>query len=194
MRAEQFLKQLSKALADLPPLERARTLQYYREALADRMEDGCTEEEAVAGMEPVETIAHDLLQDAAARGALKPRRSGVVVALLVLGSPLWLVFAAAAVVVIVAMYAVVWAVIAALAAAVVALVLSAAVGVAALVANVSAFPLTGLFLLGCGLTCGGVGVLLAVPVWALIRSLARGTAAAARKLWHRVMVRKGEAL
>ena len=194
MNAEQFLKRLNKALADLPPLERARTVSYYREAIADRMEDGCTEEEAVAGMEPVETIAADLLADAAARGVLKPRRSGMTTALVVLGSPLWLVFVIVAAALVLTLYAVAWAVIVSLAAAVVALQLSAVVGVWALVSLLGTYPATGLFLLGCGLACAGAGVLLAVPVWKLICGLARGTSAAARGLWRRAVRRKEETL
>ncbi len=192
MRIEQFLKRLHKALAPLPAAERARTVQYYREMLEDRLEEGGTEEEAVAGMEPIETIAADILADAAARGVLKPKSSALNTTLIVLGSPLWLVFAAVAVVIVLALYVVAWSVIVALAAAVAALLLALPVGIWALAANLGAFPDTALFQLGCGLLLSGVGVLLLLPVGQLICGLARGTARAASALWRRATRQGGE--
>ena len=60
MRKDEFLKRLNKALGSLDAKERARTVQYYREILEDRMEDGTPEEDAVAALGPVEQIAADI--------------------------------------------------------------------------------------------------------------------------------------
>ena len=47
MKKQDFTKWLRYKLYDLPTEELERILQYYSDAIADRMEDGMTEEEAV---------------------------------------------------------------------------------------------------------------------------------------------------
>ena len=86
MNKDEFLKQLMQALHALDVTERARTVQYYREILEDRIEDGLTEEAAVAEMESIDDIVAGILSDAASRGKLKQHRSAWNVTLLILGS------------------------------------------------------------------------------------------------------------
>ena len=193
MRQKEFLKQLNQALHGLDPLERARMVQYYREILEDRMEEGCSEEDAVAEMEPVEKIAARLLSDSTVRQAARPRRAGWGAVLIVLGSPLWLAFVLAAAAVVLAMYVVVWSFIAALFAVIVALGCGLIAGVAAMILYWAQFPMTGLFLLGAGLVCAGVGTALFFPVVALAKCLVRGTARGAKAVWRGLFRRRGEA-
>ena len=56
MKKQNFEKWLRYKLYDLPAGELARILQYYQDAIADRMEDGMTEEEAVSAMGTQEEI------------------------------------------------------------------------------------------------------------------------------------------
>jgi uncharacterized membrane protein len=191
MSKDEFLKRLNKALGSLDAKERARTVQYYREILEDRMEDGIPEEEAVANMGPVEQVAADVLAEQGVSG--KEKRSGWSVALIALGSPLWLVLLLAVGAVLLSMYAVVWAVIITLFSCVAALGAGALAGVFALCLFWTAYPMTGLFLLGVGLVCAGLGIFLFFPVLALTKRLVRGTVLAGKNLWHKVTVRKGEA-
>ena len=55
MTRAQFLNDLYHYLRPLGQEQAEQHLTYYAEMLADRMEEGMTEDEAVAGMEDVET-------------------------------------------------------------------------------------------------------------------------------------------
>ena len=56
MKKQDFEKLLRYTLYDIPTEELERILQYYSDAIADRMEDGMTEEEAVAALGTREEI------------------------------------------------------------------------------------------------------------------------------------------
>lgn len=57
----EFLTELDRRLEVLPREEADRHLAYYAEILADRTEDGMTDEEAVASLESLDTIASRIL-------------------------------------------------------------------------------------------------------------------------------------
>ena len=63
MTRREFLNNLYSRLGNLSREQAEQHLMYYAEMLADRMEEGMSEEEAVASMEPVDTIARRILQD-----------------------------------------------------------------------------------------------------------------------------------
>ena len=63
MTRAQFLNDLYHHLYGLSKEQAEQHLTYYAEMLADRMEEGMTEEEAVAGMEDVETIARRIMEE-----------------------------------------------------------------------------------------------------------------------------------
>ena len=100
-----FLSKLEKRLKGLPEEDMQKTLEYYREMIDDRVEDGLSEEEAIADIGPIEEIAEPLLPNCAKR-----KMKAWEITLLVLGFPVWfpLLVAAAAVVIsiVAAIYAV----------------------------------------------------------------------------------------
>lgn len=63
MTRAQFLNDLYHHLYGMTREQAEQHLTYYAEMLADRMEEGMTEEEAVAGMEDVETIARRIMEE-----------------------------------------------------------------------------------------------------------------------------------
>ncbi len=63
MTRVQFLNDLYHHLYGMTQEQAEQHLTYYAEMLADRMEEGMTEEEAVASMEDVETIARRILEE-----------------------------------------------------------------------------------------------------------------------------------
>ena len=63
MSKKEFLKKLSKALKKLVPSERSRYIGYYDEVISDMVDNGVSEEEAVAKQGGVEKIAEDILRD-----------------------------------------------------------------------------------------------------------------------------------
>lgn len=94
MNKQQFLGSVRLRLAGLPQADVERYLDYIREMIDDRMEDGLSEEEAVAAMGSPEYVASQLLMDAPParqEPAKKPRRDleAWQVVLIVLGAPIW---------------------------------------------------------------------------------------------------------
>ena len=163
MDKERFLASVAQLLGALPPEDIARSLDYYREMIDDRMEDGMTEYEAVAAMGTAEEAAAQILAGAFAVPApvaerpVKPSHRGMswwVVLLLILGSPVWLPLGLAAVIVVISLVF-----------ALVVTVLSVTVGgVGAIVSGVISVFTTGLvramFLVGGGLVCVGLAMVL----------------------------------
>lgn len=61
MTKQLFLNELAAALHGLPREERYRTLGYYDELIDDRMEDGQSEEDAVASLGEPQQVAREIL-------------------------------------------------------------------------------------------------------------------------------------
>ena len=96
MNQETFLQALRLQLAALPAAERERCIEDYRGMILDRMEDGATEEEAVAELGTPAEIAGQILSEipitTLVRERVRPKRKIAAweIVLLVLGAPLWL--------------------------------------------------------------------------------------------------------
>ena len=76
MNKEQFLSELSRRLDGLNGNDLYRTLEYYAEMIDDRMEEGMSEEAAVAALGDAEAIAREIMQDAPARESAKREERG----------------------------------------------------------------------------------------------------------------------
>ena len=101
MTKHEYLAVLAKGLCDLPAGERDRFLDYYREMIEDRIEEGLAEDAAVAAIGEPDAVLRKIRREAAPqpeKPAAKRRewRTWEIV-LLVLGSPLWLSLLLAAV-------------------------------------------------------------------------------------------------
>ena len=96
MGKAEFMETLRKRLAGLPQAEIEERLAFYNEMIDDRIEDGLTEEEAVAEVGPVEDVVNQIMSEipltALVREKVRPKRTLRVweIILLVLGSPIWL--------------------------------------------------------------------------------------------------------
>lgn len=187
MTKAEFLRRLSQALSSMKPMERARTVQYYREIIEDRMEEGCSEEEAVSGLDP-EEIAADLLEKGVT--VQRPRRSAFGTVMLILGSPLWFPLLLAAAIVMLALYIVVWALVVSMFAVVLGLGVCLPAGVLGLVLGLFTNPAGGFFLLGAGLVCGALAIVLFLPCLAAAKWLVRGSGQILGRFWNRVFHRE----
>lgn len=111
----EFLDHLRKALAGLPLEDIETSVEYYKESIEDRMEDGLSEEEAVAAMGDTETIARDILAEIPlprlVKQKMKRKRSPWQMILVILGFPLWFPLLAAFGAVVLAVYITLWAVV-----------------------------------------------------------------------------------
>lgn len=148
MDKNTFLTELQKRLKGLPEEDLQRTLEYYREMIEDRMEEGLSEEEAVAEIGPVEEIAEPLLPQTVRR-----KMKAWEIVLLILGFPVWFPLLIAAAAVIISLVATIYAVDVSLAA-------GGVGGVLCTLAYLAQRNWAGAaFILGCGLVCGGLAIL-----------------------------------
>lgn len=112
MTRDEFLGRLGELLACLPAEQVEETKAFYAEAIADRMEDGMSEEEAVAAMGTPGEVAEATLDDlpAVPRAIAKTlRRSTVLLwVLTIVGSPVWVPLLAAFAAVAVTVYICIW--------------------------------------------------------------------------------------
>ena len=161
-----FLDALYHLLKSLPKVERQQHIDYYAEMIDDRIEDGLSEEAAVAAMGSAADIAAQILDEATPKPAKKFPIWAIV--LIVLGSPLWLslLLAAAAVVLavifaIAAVYIALWSVLAAFYAIDLTLLLGFISGIAGGVFYlIQSVPVPAVVFFGAGLVCAGCTVLL----------------------------------
>lgn len=121
----EFLTALRAHLWRLPPEDVQKSLDYYSEMIDDRMEDGLSQEEAVADIGDPEAIAKEILEESQAASPeaatpapavpaepVKPKKSRVwEIVLLILGAPLWIPLLIAAAAVIFAVLISLWAVV-----------------------------------------------------------------------------------
>ena len=114
----KFLLSLNDRLSGLPKNDVEERLSFYAEMIEDRMEEGLSEEEAVAAVGSVDEIASQIIAETplvkVAKEKIKPKRKlrAWEIVLLAVGSPIWLALLIAAFAVFISVYAVVWAVIA----------------------------------------------------------------------------------
>lgn len=197
MNKVEFLDKLGSLLACLPQSQIDEACGFYGEAIADRMDDGMGEEEAIEVIGSPEAAAEAILNDlpAVPRAIAKTRRRSEarLWALVILGSPLWASLLAAFVAVALGVYACIWAI----ALAVWALVLSigvsgmaaAALAVAGLNAGLAPHAIA---MAGCALGLLGVAVLAGMGAWVATRQLARLSVRWARKALAPFFKRRGQ--
>ena len=95
MNKTEFTEQLRAALKGLSEEDLKKSVDYYEEMIDDRMEDGIPEEEAVNGLGSIDEIKDKILKEIPitniVKEKIKPKRSlaGWEIALLVIGSPVW---------------------------------------------------------------------------------------------------------
>ena len=106
-----FLLALQEKLSGFPGDEVKERLHFYNESIEDRMEEGLTEEEAVAQMGSVDEIAQQIIGELPLTQPAKERLSSRKTALLLLGSPIWLSLLISAVSVVLSVYVSLWAVV-----------------------------------------------------------------------------------
>ena len=165
MNKQEFLTQLRKGLCGLPQDDIEERLTFYSEMIDDRMEEGFLEEDAICALGNVDEIISHIISDISFTKLLKekinPKRAFRVweIALLILGSPIWLSLLIAAFAVIISFYVVIWSVIVSLWA-----VFSSLIGCAfsGIVAGIGftcrGHVLSGIAMVGAGIICAGISI------------------------------------
>lgn len=188
MSRDAFIGELRHRMAGLPQQTVERTVEYYSELIADSVEDGMSEEEAVARLGSLEEIVANVVKDTPLTQIVQTRVqekkakgvSGWVIALLILGAPVWLPLLIAALVVLFALFIALWAVVIALWAVVAAVILAALAAMVGGVIELARMHLAqGLVLLGGGLMCLGLCAL----AFLLMKLITVGTVKLCKWIW-----------
>ena len=185
MTKQEFLTRLRKGLVGLPKGDIEERLGFYSEMIDDRMEDGLSEEDAVKSIGEVEAVAAQIIEDTPlskiAKEKIKPNRKLTAweIVLIVLGFPIWFSLFAAVFAVILSLYIALWSVAISLWA-VFASLFICAVG---MILAGCAFELwgrgiTGLAMIGAGLVCAGLGILM----FFVSKAATKGTILLTRKI------------
>lgn len=163
MNKSEFARELRRALGKLPSYEVEQSINFYTEAIEDRIEDGMTEHEAVAALGSVDAIAAQIIAEtppipkAIAKANTGSRTLNIV--LLAVLSPIWVTLALAFAITVLSIYLAIWSVIVALWAAVIVLLLCAPIGAFGLAwCAAIGHPISGAWIFGCGLTGTGIGL------------------------------------
>jgi len=165
MTKQAFLPQLRARLSGLPQQDIDERLNFYSEMIDDRIEEGLSEEEAVAAVGPVDQIVSQIIEETplakiAVENA-KPKRplQAWEIVLLILGSPIWFSLLIAVFAVVFSLYIAVWAVVISLWSVFAALAGSALGCVAGGVIFIgSGHSLAGIAVIAAGLVCAGLAI------------------------------------
>lgn len=180
-----FLEALQSGLAGLPQQDIEERLAFYGEMIDDRMEEGLSEEDAVAAIGPVEQVINEIVAETPltklVKERIKPKRRLRTweIVMLVIGFPLWFPLTVAALLLVVVFYLVLWVLVICLWAVETVLWAAALFGlVAAVLYTLRGYVAFGVVLLGAALTLIGLSVFL----FAGCTAASVGTAKLAKKI------------
>ncbi len=162
-----FIFVLSDKLSSLPNSDVVERINFYTEMIEDRIEEGLSEEDAVAAIGSVDEIAEQIKFELESKPEAKPetkaktkrKLSALEIILLIIGAPVWgsLLIAAAAVVL--SLYVSAWAIVILTWSVFASLVGCGIGGIAGgAVIACSLNPLSGIALIGCAIACVGLSI------------------------------------
>lgn len=117
MNKEDFLDELAKRLSGLPQEDIDERIAFYREMIYARMEEGLSEEEAIASIGSVDEVVRKIMAEypltTLVKDKVRPKRKLETweIILLVLGFPLWFPLLIGAFAIVLSIYITIWAVI-----------------------------------------------------------------------------------
>ncbi len=163
MNKQEYLARLRAALACLPEGEIEESVAFYTEMIDDRVADGLTEEEATAQLDDPKAAARAIIADlpVVPRTVVrtKQRNRALYWTLVILGSPLWLTLLLAAGMLVLAGLLTIWCLILGLWLLAAGLLAGGPLGIGVcLWALAVGQPAYGVFELGSGLLCFGLGL------------------------------------
>ena len=167
MNKQEFLAELRKSLSGLPQADIEERIVFYSEMIDDRTEEGSTEEGAVAAIGSVDDVVSQIFSETPltklVKEKVKPNRAlkAWEIALLILGSPIWLPLLLAAAIIVLAVYIVIWSVIITLYAVDLTFAAGGIAGIAAILTYIANGNIPGaLLFFGAGFVSAGLAILL----------------------------------
>ncbi len=114
MRKQEFLDELRDRLQGLPQNDIDDRVSFYEEMINDRMDEGKSEEEAVAEIGTVDDVINDIMKNTPlvklVKEKIKPKRKlkAWEIVLLILGFPLWFPLLLTALILCLVAYLLIW--------------------------------------------------------------------------------------
>lgn len=171
MNKQEYLEAIRSRISAMPADDVNRFMDYYSEMIDDRVEDGLSEEEAVADMGSPEAAVEQILEEMPltklVKEKIKPKHElkAWEVVLIVLGSPVWIPLLITALVLLLTLWIVAFALLISFYAAVLSFV---AAGIGGLICAIPLFiansPYTAVLMLGAALIGIGIAILFVVSV------------------------------
>lgn len=199
MTKQEFLFALRQSLGGLAEEDLNRSLEFYAEMIDDRMEDGLSEERAVAEIGSVEEISKQILSEIPMAKLVKGRVKGkggigsLGIILIILGSPIWASLLIAFAAILFSVYVVIWSLVIVVWA--VDLVMAACgvagIGYAGISLAIGQPLAMALLCVGAGLVCAGLAIYLIFAG----KAATRGMISLSRLMWigtKRMVVGKGD--
>ena len=167
MNKEDFLDELAKRLSGLPQEDIDERIAFYREMIYARMEEGLSEEEAIASIGSVDEVVRKIMAEypltTLVKDKVRPKRKLETweIILLVLGFPLWFPLLIGAFAIVLSIYITIWAVIISLFAADFSCLAGCLGGLVGIFQYLRVGNFAGaLFSVGAALVCAGVAILM----------------------------------
>jgi len=175
MNRQEYLDEIKDKLLGLSEEDIDKALDFYMEAIDDRIDDGLTEEQAIKAVGTSDEVAEQILMDTPlpklVSATVKPQRKlkAWEIILIVLGAPVWIPIAIALLSVALAVFITLFALMFALAAVLIGFVIGGiALLIMAVIAVFAGGAGTALLKFAVGLVAIGVGILLFIPVKAAV--------------------------
>ena len=171
MNKQEYLEAIRSRISAMPADDVNRFMDYYSEMIDDRVEDGLSEEEAVADMGSPEAAVEQILEEMPltklVKEKIKPKHQlkAWEVILIVLGSPVWIPLLITAAVLLLTLWIVAFALLISFYAVVLSFVVA---GIGGLICAIPLFiansPYTAVLMLGAALIGIGIAILFVVSV------------------------------
>lgn len=184
MTKNEFLRMLKGRISHLPKAERRKILQYYTEMISERMDDGMSEQEAIAALGDMDELFGDLPAPSKAPKP-KSRLRGWQIAMLIVGAPVWVPLMIAMLSLLLAFYIVIWSLVISFYAVFAALAVSGLAviytGIASILSGDSQYFFS---LMGAGFALSGFALLWLIPCNLFAKAMAKVTAATAKGVFR----------
>lgn len=165
MTRNEFLRALELRLVGLPKVDREDRLSFYNEMIADRMDEGLSEEDAIAALGGVDSVVAQAIASTPLshlvreRIGTRRRPTAWEITLIAVGAPIWLSLLISLFAVALSLFVSLWALVLCLWACELALAVSllGGIGLGTVLAFTSSVPIA-LMTVGAGFAAGGLAI------------------------------------
>jgi uncharacterized membrane protein len=167
LNKNEFILELRKRLKGLPEKEISECITFYSEIIDDYIEEGLSEEKAVSKVGDIDMVISQIIDDTPLSKIIKDnvktdgKIRGWQIALLIIGSPVWLSLLIASFSVILSLYISFWAIIISLWSVFVSFIAASfGITLAGIIIILSNYKLSGIAMIAAGLVCAGLSIFL----------------------------------